>query len=92
MNIFSEIETALTNNFHSLLSTYLSMFASKVILLFQLGKPLLVLYYGYSIMTPRGSNAQVAEMLFNLVRIGIVFAFVRNSGGWVIRPTYWFYS
>jgi hypothetical protein len=32
-------------------------------------------------MTPRGSNATINEMLFNLVRIAIVFAFVENSAG-----------
>jgi type IV secretion system protein VirB6 len=57
------------------------MFSTKVSLLLKLGAPILVLYYGYSIMTPRGSNATIQEMMFNFVRIAIVFAFVENSAG-----------
>ena len=79
MGVFTKLETVITDKLHNILATYLAMFSSKVILLFQLGTPLLVLYYGYSIMTARGSNAPAAEMLFNLARIGIVF--VQNSSG-----------
>lgn len=81
MGIFTKFETFFTGKINSLLSTYISAFSSKVIFLLQLGTPILILYYGYSIMTPRGSSASIYDMLFNLVRIGIVFAFVENSGG-----------
>ena len=81
MGIFTKFETFFTGKLNSLLSTYISAFSSKVILLLQLGTPILILYYGYSIMTPRGSSASIYDMLFNLVRIGIIFAFVENSEG-----------
>ena len=81
MNTFANLETFLTDKLNSLLSTYISSFSSKVILLLQLGTPILILYYGYSIMTPRGSSASIYDMLFNLARIGIIFAFVENSEG-----------
>lgn len=81
MNTFANLETFLTGELHHLLSTYLSVFSSKIIFLIRLGAPILVLYYGYSIMTPRGSNATMPEMMFNFVRIGLVLAFVQNSGG-----------
>lgn len=81
MNTFANLESFLTGKLHHLLATYISMFSSKVSLLLKLGAPILVLYYGYSIMTPRGSNASIQEMIFNFVRIAIVFAFVENSEG-----------
>lgn len=81
MGIFTTFETFLTGEFHHLLATYLAVFSSKIIFLIRLGAPILVLYYGYSIMTPRGSNATMPEMLFNFARIGLVLAFVQNSGG-----------
>lgn len=81
MNTFAEFETFLTSKLHGLLATYLTVFSSKVTLLLELGVPILVLYYGYSIMTARGSNATMPEMIFNFVRIGIVFAFVQNNAG-----------
>ena len=49
--------------------------------LLQSGATVLILYYGYSIMTVRGSHATLPEMIFNLARIGMVFAFVQNSEG-----------
>ncbi len=81
MGIFTKFETFLTSKLHHLLATYLAVFSGKMILLIKLGAPILVLYYGYSIMTPRGSNATMQEMMFNFVRIAIVLAFVENSGG-----------
>jgi len=81
MNTFANLETYYTDKLNSLLATHMAIFSSKVIALFQLGTPLLVLYYGYSMMSSRGSNASLPDMIFNLVRIGMVFAFVRNSGG-----------
>lgn len=81
MNTFSNLETFFTTKLYSLLGTYLSIFSNKVVFLLQLGIPLLVLYYGYSILTPRGSHASIQEMMFNLVRIAIIFAFVENSAG-----------
>ena len=81
MGMFTALEIFLTSKLNALLSTYITVFSNKVIILLQLGTPILVLYYGYSIMTPRGSNASIDEMLFNLVRIAIVFAFVQNSVG-----------
>lgn len=81
MNTFANLETFLTGELHHLLATYLSVFSSKITFLIRLGAPILVLYYGYSIMTPRGSNATMPEMMFNFVRIGLVLAFVQNSGG-----------
>lgn len=81
MNTFANLESYLTDKLSTLLAKYLTIFSSKVILLLQLGTPILVFYYGYSIMTPRGSSASIYDMLFNLVRIGIIFAFVENSAG-----------
>lgn len=81
MGVFTKFEVFFTDKLHHLLATYLSMFSTKVSLLLKLGAPILVLYYGYSIMTPRGSNATIQEMMFNFVRIAIVFAFVENSAG-----------
>lgn len=81
MGVFTKFETLLTGKLNSLLATYITTFASKIMFLMQIGTPILVLYYGYSIMTPRGSNATINEMLFNMARIAIVFAFVENSMG-----------
>lgn len=81
MGVFTKFEVFFTDKLHHLLTTYMTMFSTKVSLLLKLGAPILVLYYGYSIMTPRGSNATIQEMMFNFVRIAIVFAFVENSAG-----------
>ena len=81
MNTFANLETFLTSELHHLLATYLAVFSIKMALLLQLGSVILVLYYGYSIMTPRGSNATIPEMFYNFARMGIVLAFVQNSEG-----------
>ncbi|MGI4852361.1 MAG: type IV secretion system protein [Janthinobacterium lividum] len=81
MGIFTKFETFFTSRLETLLFTYAPIFSGKMALLLQLGATILVLYYGYSIMTPRGSNATMPEMMFNFVRIGLVLAFVQNSGG-----------
>lgn len=79
--MISNLELFITSKLNSLLATYIVTFASKMAFLMKLGIPTLLLYYGYSIMTPRGSNATINEMLFNMARIAIVFAFVENSAG-----------
>lgn len=81
MGIFTKFETFFTDKLETLLLTYVLIFSSRMALLLQLGITVLVLYYGYSIMTARGSNATLQEMIFNLVRIGLVLAFVQNSEG-----------
>jgi type IV secretion system protein VirB6 len=81
MGLFSIIETGFSNRFNVVLAGYTKIYADKTIFLMKLGTPILVLYYGYSIMSSRGSNATIHEMLFNMVRIAIVFAFVENSEG-----------
>lgn len=81
MGTFANLETFFTGEIHHLLAKYLPIFSSKITLLLQLGSTTLILYYGYSIMTSRGSNATIQDMLFNLARIGIVLAFVQNSEG-----------
>lgn len=81
MSTFSNFEKYLTDQLNSLFAKYTAIFSSKIIVLLQLGIPILILYYGYSIMTPRGSSASIQDMIFNLVRIGIIFAFVENSSG-----------
>ena len=81
MNTFTNLDTFLNSKLNSLLGIYINGFANQVIILMQMGITTLILYYGYSIMTPRGSNASINEMLFNMVRIAIVFAFVKNSAG-----------
>lgn len=81
MGIFTTFETFLTGELHHLLATYLAIFSGKIILLIRLGAPILVLYYGYSIMMPGGSNATLKEMMSNFARIALVFVFVDNSNG-----------
>ncbi|WP_342226158.1 type IV secretion system protein [Rickettsia endosymbiont of Urophora cardui] len=51
-----------------------------MVFLIQVGAPILILYYGYSIMSGRGSNATVSEMMWNMARIGMIFAFMQNTG------------
>lgn len=81
MGVFTRFETFFTGKLKSLLLHYIPIFSGKMALLLQLGSVILVLYYGYSIMTPRGSNATIPEMLYNFARIGLVLAFVQNSEG-----------
>lgn len=81
MGLFTALEIVFSNRFNGVLAGYTAKFASKIIFLMKLGTPILVMYYGYSIMSSRGSNATIQEMLFNMVRIAIVFAFVENSEG-----------
>ena len=76
MNTFAILEIFLTDKMNHLLATHMSVFSSKITLLLQLGITILVIYYGYSIMRSRGSNATIQDMMFNLARIGLVFAFV----------------
>lgn len=81
MGIFTKFETFFMGKLEALLRIYIPIFSDKMALLLQLGSTVLILYYGYSIMTSRGSNATIQDMLFNLARIGIVLAFVQNSEG-----------
>lgn len=81
MNTFSNLEAFLTGKINHLLATHMSVFSSKMAFLLQSGATVLILYYGYSIMTVRGSHATLPEMIFNLARIGLVLAFVQNSEG-----------
>lgn len=78
--LFTTIEQAVQSKLSALISTYLIVFAEKMIFLIQAGAPILILYYGYSIMSSRGSNATVSEMMWNLARIGMIFAFMQNTG------------
>lgn len=80
MNTFANLETFLTSKLNLIGNAYVQLFADQMVFLIQLGAPILILYYGYSIMSGRGSNATVSEMMWNLVRIGMIFAFMQNTG------------
>lgn len=77
--LFTTIEIALQLQLQSILNTYIQLFADQMVFLIQLGVPILIMYYGYSIMSGRGSNATVSEMMWNLARIGMIFAFMQNT-------------
>ncbi len=80
MKFFQSFEQIIDNELTNIISTQLVLFADQMVSLIQLGVPILILYYGYSIMSGRGSNATVSEMMWNLARIGMIFAFMQNTG------------
>lgn len=81
MNLFSALANILEVKLHALLSAYITLFADKMVTLITIGLPILVAYYGYSILAGRGSNATLGEMFWNVARIGIILSFIENSGG-----------
>ncbi len=80
MHTFTNLETFLTGKLNLILNSYTILFANQMVFLIQVGAPILILYYGYSIMSGRGSNATVSEMMWNMARIGMIFAFMQNTG------------
>lgn len=79
--LFTTLEAFLTAKLNTLLTTYTTVFADKMVILLQAGSVVLVLYYGYAIMTGRGSNATMNEMLWNMTRIAIILGFMKNTDG-----------
>lgn len=79
MKFFQSFEHIIDNELTNIISTQLVLFADQMVFLIQLGAPILILYYGYSIMSGRGSNATVSEMMWNLARIGMIFTFMQNT-------------
>ncbi len=51
MNTFANLETFLTSKLNLIGNTYVQLFADQMVSLIQLGVPILILYYGYSIMS-----------------------------------------
>lgn len=80
MKFFQSFEKIVDHELTSIINTHLILFADQMVFLIQAGAPILILYYGYSIMSGRGSNATVSEMMWNLARIGMIFAFMQNTG------------
>lgn len=80
MGLFEVLHQVIDTRLDKILNTYIQLFADQMVFLIQLGAPILILYYGYSIMSGRGSNATVSEMMWNMARIGMIFAFMQNTG------------
>ncbi len=80
MEVLAPFEAYISQELTLLLEAYVKLFADNMVFLIQLGAPILILYYGYSIMSGRGSNATVSEMMWNMARIGMIFAFMQNTG------------
>lgn len=55
MHTFANLETFLTSKLNLILNAYVQLFADQMVVLIQAGAPILILYYGYSIMSGRGS-------------------------------------
>lgn len=80
MYLLSSLSNILETKLHAILNAYVKIFADNMVFLIQAGVPILILYYGYSILSGRGSNATVSEMMWNMARIGMIFAFMQNAG------------
>lgn len=81
MHTFANLEAFLISQLDVILNTYLVLFAGKMVTLVTIGLPILIAYYGYSILAGRGSNATFGEMGWNIVRILMILSFMENTGG-----------
>lgn len=79
--LFTTMEQVIESKLAVLINAYLTLFAGKMVTLITIGLPILVAYYGYSILAGRGSSATLGEMFWNVARIGITLSFVENTGG-----------
>lgn len=79
--LFTTIEQVIESKLAVLINAYLTLFADKMVTLITIGLPILVAYYGYSILAGRGSNATLGEMFWDVARIGIILSFIENTGG-----------
>ncbi len=81
MEFFTSLEQVINHKLLAIMNTYLTLFADKMVILLMAAAPILVLYYGYSVLSwCSSSTATMSDMLWNMARIGIVLEFMRNTG------------